>query len=116
CCNKGLHSHPNLTFALVRRAELEAMRHIAPRAPSLELHGIWEKQRDGSHPYTIDPLSLCQVRAALGHLRDEGGVRGRHAVYQERCRILREGYARLGLEVARWEGMPLQSIGTALHI
>jgi 2-aminoethylphosphonate-pyruvate transaminase len=116
CCNKGLHSHPNITFALVRRDLLEEMRDIAPRAPSLELFAIWDKQREGAHPYTIDPLSLCQARAALAHLRSEGGVLGRHRIYQARCELLREGYERLGLRIARWKDMSLQSIGTALHI
>jgi 2-aminoethylphosphonate-pyruvate transaminase len=115
-CNKGLHSHPNLTFALVKRALLDEMRNIPQRAPSLELYPIWDKQREGSHPYTIDPMSLCQVRAALGSLREVGGVKGRHRIYQERCKLLREGYERLGLAIARWQDMPLSSIGTALRI
>jgi 2-aminoethylphosphonate-pyruvate transaminase len=115
-CNKGLHSHPNLTMALVRRDLLAEMAHLAPRAPSLELHKIWRAQVNGSHPYTIDPMSLCQVAAALDHLAAQGGVAGRHAIYQERCALLRAGYERLGLRLARWEGMPLTVIGSALHI
>jgi 2-aminoethylphosphonate-pyruvate transaminase len=115
-CNKGLHSHPNLTMALVRRDLLGDMEHIAPRAPSLELWKIWRAQVSGSHPYTIDPMSLCQVAAALEHLASQGGVQGRHAIYQARCALLRPGYERLGLTIARWDGMPLQSIGTALAI
>jgi len=115
-CNKGLHSHPNLTFALVHHELMAAMEHIPPRAPSLELYQTWKKQRVGSHPFTIDPMSLLQVRAALEHLQSEGGVAGRHRVYQQRCELLRAGYDRLGLEVARWDDMPLSSIGTALHI
>lgn len=115
-CNKGLHSHPNLTMALVREDLLAEMERIPPRAPNLELHKTWRAQRGGTHPYTIDPMSLCQVSAALDHLEATGGVAGRHAVYQQRCAILRPGYERLGLTIARWAGMPLQSIGTALHI
>jgi 2-aminoethylphosphonate-pyruvate transaminase len=115
-CNKGLHSHPNLTMALVRRDLLAQMEHIAPRAPSLELHKLWRAQVNGSHPYTIDPMSLCQVEAALGHLASQGGVAGRHAAYQQRCDVLRPGYAKLGLRLATWEGMPLTVIGSALHI
>jgi 2-aminoethylphosphonate-pyruvate transaminase len=115
-CNKGLHAHPNLTAAIVRKDLLAEMEHIPARAPSLELWKIWRAQLGGSHPYTIDPMSLCQVQAALDHLVAQGGVEGRHAIYQERVRILREGYVRLGLTIARWEGQPLQSIGTALHI
>lgn len=115
-CNKGLHSHPNLTFALVRDDVLADMQHISPRAPSLELYQTWQRQDGGAHPYTIDPMSLCQVQAALDHLASEGGVAGRHRIYQERAALLRAGYDRLGLEIARWEGMPLCSIGTALAI
>ncbi|MCC6552827.1 MAG: alanine--glyoxylate aminotransferase family protein [Gemmatimonadaceae bacterium] len=114
-CNKGLHSHPNLTMALVRRDLLEEMERIPPRVPNLELYKAWRAQAGGAHPYTIDPMSLCQVSAALDHLSQIGGVPGRHAIYRQRCEILRPGYERLGLTIARWEGMPLQSIGTALH-
>jgi 2-aminoethylphosphonate-pyruvate transaminase len=116
CCNKGLHSHPNLTFALVRKDLLAEMEHIAPRAPSLELHATWRRQQEGSHPYTLDPLSLCQARAALDHLASIGGVAARQAMYRRRCEVLRAGYERLGLRIATWEGMPLAAIGTALHI
>lgn len=115
-CNKGLHSHPNLTTALVRKDLLAAMEKIAPRAPSLELYKAWRAQKAGSHPYTIDPMSICQVNAALDYLAEIGGVAGRNAIYQKRCAVLRAGYERLGLTIARWENMPLQSIGTALHI
>ncbi len=115
-CNKGLHSHPNMTFALVRDDLLEQMADIPPRAPSLELYQTWQRQDRGSHPYTIDPMSLCQVRAALEHLASQGGVSGRHRIYRERCDVLRAGYERLGLSIRRWEGMPLCSIGTALEI
>src|SRR6185437_12966514 len=115
-CNKGLHSHPNLTMALVRKDLLAEMANIAPRAPSLELHKLWRAQAGGSHPYTIDPMSLCQVSAALDHLASQGGVAGRHAAYERRCELLRPGYERLGLRIARWEAMPLTVIGTALHI
>lgn len=115
-CNKGLHSHPNLTFALVRDDVMQQMQHIVPRAPSLELFATWQRQEEGSHPYTIDPMSLCQVQAALDHLATQGGIAGRHAIYQARCALLRAGYERLGLELVRWDGMPLCSIGTALRI
>lgn len=115
-CNKGLHSHPNLTMALVRRDLFARMEHIAPRAPSLELYKIGRAQQQGTHPYTIDPMSLCQVAAALEHLESEGGVAGRQAIYRARCELLRAGYERLGLSGARWPGVPLSSIGTALAI
>lgn len=113
-CNKGLHAHPNLTVSLVRRDLLDDMRSIAPRAPSLELRKAFDAQERGAHPYTIDPMSVLQVRGALEALEAEGGVLGRHAIYQARAALLREGYARLGLRVYEHPGMPLATIGTAL--
>lgn len=115
-CNKGLHSHPNLTMAMVRKDLLVEMENIPARAPNLELWKAWRAQVNGSHPYTIDPMSLCQASAALAHLAAQGGVAGRHAIYQARTRLLRAGYELLGLTIARWAGVPLQSIGTALEI
>lgn len=115
-CNKGLHSHPNITCAIVRRDLLADMAHIPARAPNLELYKTWRSQAAGAHPYTIDAMSVLQVAGALDALAAEGGVAGRHAIYQARCDLLRAGYVRLGLEIARFEGQPLQSIGTMLAI
>jgi 2-aminoethylphosphonate-pyruvate transaminase len=115
-CNKGLHSHPNITCAIVRKDLLAEMERIPSRTPNLELFKTWKAQVGGAHPYTIDPMSVLQVDAALEALADEGGVPGRHAIYNARCEVLRSGYTRLGLEIARFEGQPLQSIGTMLRI
>lgn len=115
-CNKGLHSHPNMTTAIVRKDLLAEMAHFPSRTPNLELHKTWKSQVGGAHPYTIDPMSVLQVEAALSALADEGGVAGRHAIYQARAALLREGYERLGLTIARFPGQPLQSIGTMLEI
>ena len=115
-CNKGLHSHPNLTCSIVRKDLLADMATFPSRTPNLELHKTWQKQVAGGHPYTIDPMSVLQVDAALSALTAEGGAAGRHAMYQARCEILRAGYEALGLKIARYEGQPLQSIGTMLEI
>ncbi|HEX4406439.1 MAG TPA: aminotransferase class V-fold PLP-dependent enzyme, partial [Polyangia bacterium] len=88
-CNKGLHAHPNMTFALVREDLLAEMAQFPQRAPSLELYKIWKTQTNASHPYTIDMMSLSQVGAALDFLEEIGGVPGRHAIYAKRCKILR---------------------------
>jgi len=115
-CNKGLHSHPNMTAAIVRKDLLAEMEGIPSRTPNLELYKTWKAQVAGAHPYTIDPMSVLQVDAALSALTDEGGVAGRHAMYRARCEVLRPGYEALGLVIARFEGQPLQSIGTMLEI
>jgi len=115
-CNKGLHAHPNLTLCMVRRDLVAEMQRLPQRAPSLELCKIHAAQSAGSHPYTIDPMSLLQVQAALAVLEDEGGVAGRNAIYRARAGLLRTGYEALGLTIARWPGMPLSSIGTALEL
>lgn len=115
-CNKGLHSHPNMTAAIVRKDLLAEMASFPSSTPNLELYKTWKSQVAGAHPYTIDPMSVLQVDAALSALADEGGVAGRHAIYQARCDILRPGYEHLGLVIARFPEQPLQSIGTMLEI
>lgn len=115
-CNKGLHSHPNMTMCVVEKGLLAAMDSIPPRAPSLELAKLAKAQNAGSHPYTIDPMSLLMVDAALDVLAREGGVAGRNRIYLARAEKLRAAYDRLGLVIARWDDMPLGSIGTALYI
>ena len=37
-------------------------------------------------------------------------------MYQARCDVLRPGYEKLGLVIAKFDGQPLQSIGTMLQI
>ncbi len=115
-CNKGLHSHPNLTMALVRADLAADLGKLPQRAPSLELAKLLKAQLAGSHPYTIDSMSVLMVQAALQVLASEGGVAGRNAIYQRRAALLRAGYERLGLTIAKWPNMPLSSIGTALEI
>lgn len=115
-CNKGLHSHPNLTMALVHKDLLKQMEQIPPRVPNLELLKTHKAQLNGAHPYTIDPMSLLMVNAALEKLEKDGGVSGRNSIYRERCDVLRPGFESLGLRIARFDRMPLSSIGTAIHI
>lgn len=114
--NKALHSHPDLAFVLLGEACLERTLSRPARVPYLDLGELWRAQSQGSHPYTINVRALLEVDAALDALAREGGVSGRRAIYAARAGLLRDGYARLGLERFERPGMPLQHIGTALHL
>ncbi|PIE19982.1 MAG: 2-aminoethylphosphonate--pyruvate aminotransferase [Proteobacteria bacterium] len=114
--NKGLHSNPDLAFVTVASALLEELAAQPGRIPYLDLGMTWNKQRVGSHPFTISTRALMELEAALDQLAAEGGVPGRHAIYKARTDLLRAGYERLGLERFERAGMPLQSIGTALML
>ncbi len=114
--NKALHANPDLAFVAVRNELMEEIAGRQGRAPYLDLGEAYLKQRAGSHPYTINCRALMEVEAALDQLESEGGVAGRHAIYKSRTDLLRAGYDRLGLKRFEHEGMPLQSIGTALML
>lgn len=114
--NKGLHSNPDLAFVEVERGLLARVESRQGLLPYLDLGEVHRAQAGGSHPYTLNVRALLELDGALDALDREGGVAGRISIYRSRTRLLREGYARLGLELFEHPGMPLQNIGTALKI
>lgn len=112
--NKGLHSNPDLAFVMVERGLQARVDDQQGRLPYLDLGEAHRAQAKGSHPYTLNVRALLELDAALDALDREGGVSGRIDIYRARTAVLREGYARLGLERFERPGMPLQNIGTAL--
>jgi 2-aminoethylphosphonate-pyruvate transaminase len=114
--NKGLHSNPDLAFVLVENDLLDRVCAGEGRIPYLDLGEAWRAQSTGSHPYTMNVRALLELEAALDVLVDTGGVAGRVATYRARNELLRNGYARLGLECFERPGMPFQNIGTALML
>jgi len=114
--NKGLHSNPDLAFVMVERGLLSRVDSRPGLLPYLDLGEAHRAQAQGSHPYTLNVRALLEMDAALDALQREGGVAGRIGIYRARTAVLREGYARLGLRTFEQPGMPLQNIGTALHL
>lgn len=114
--NKGLHSNPDLAFAVIARDYLEEMQQRPGRIPYLDLALTWQKQTTGSHPYTINIRALLEFEAALDDFNERGGLQARIAMYHDRLDILRTGYEKLGLKTFLREGMSQQNIGTALYL
>ncbi|MCP4753802.1 MAG: alanine--glyoxylate aminotransferase family protein [Proteobacteria bacterium] len=114
--NKGLHSHPDLSFCVISKDYLEEMSQRPGRIPYLDICDTWQKQIAGSHPYTINIRALMEFEAAFDDYVNRGGLKARMAMYQERVNVLREGYAKLGLETFHKDNLAQQNIGTALYL
>ncbi|MGK0289133.1 MAG: 2-aminoethylphosphonate-pyruvate transaminase [bacterium] len=114
--NKGLHANPDLSFVLVSKDLLKELKGTKGKVPYLDVIETWKKQKSGGHPYTINPRALLEMEAALDDLNERGGLSGRIEMYQERTRVLREGYQKLGLKLLEKDNMPLQNIGTAIYL
>jgi 2-aminoethylphosphonate-pyruvate transaminase len=96
--NKCLQGVPGVAFALGRRGALEALAGREPRSVYLDLHGHWTSQESDNTPFTPAVQVLHAMEQALRELEREG-VRLRIARYAENARVLRDGMAKLGLEV-----------------
>lgn len=114
--NKGLHSNPDLCFCMVSKDYLEEMKSRPGRIPYLDLFKTWQAQVSGGHPFTINIRALLEFEAALDDFIYRDGLEGRISMYQDRLKILREGYKNLGLKTFLKEGMEQQNIGTALYL
>jgi 2-aminoethylphosphonate-pyruvate transaminase len=96
--NKCLQGIPGISFVLARRAALEALRDRAPRSIYLDLHAHFASQERDNTPFTPAIQVLHAMEQALTELAAEGPAR-RLARYAESARVLREGMARLGIEI-----------------
>jgi 2-aminoethylphosphonate-pyruvate transaminase len=96
--NKCLGGIPGVSFVLVRRRALEALRGREPRSVYLDLLTHHQQQEADNTPFTPAVQVLHAMEQALVELEREGVAR-RIARYAENARVLREGMARLGFEV-----------------
>ncbi|MFO0616519.1 MAG: aminotransferase class V-fold PLP-dependent enzyme [Polyangiaceae bacterium] len=113
-CNKGLHSHPNLTMALVERSLMADMADIPQRARASSC------TRSGKRRPAAATLHHRSDRPAHGRGRASRSS-PRRAASRGATRFIRRaqqaprGYSASGSR-SRWENVPLGSIGTALKI
>ena len=94
---KCLHAFPGLSFVITRREQVARWRRIAPRSLYLSLAETLAAQERGTVPFTPAVQLFFAFRQALRELRVET-LDGRIARYRRRARILRDGFARIGLE------------------
>src|SRR5688572_13117453 len=70
--NKCLQGIPGVSFVLVRRAAVEALRGRPPRSVYLDLYTHWATQEQDNTPFTPAVQVLHAMREALAELQEEG--------------------------------------------
>src|SRR5262245_58786315 len=96
--NKCLQGVPGVAFVLGRRSALDALAGQPPRSVYLDLHGHYRSQESDNTPFTPAVQVLHAMEQALLELEEEGPAR-RLARYAENARVLRQGMARIGVEM-----------------
>jgi 2-aminoethylphosphonate-pyruvate transaminase len=96
--NKCLQGVPGVGFVLARRTALAALKGRPPRSVYLDVYGHFASQEQDNTPFTPAVQVLHAMEQALVELEQEGVAR-RIARYAASARVLREGMARLGLDI-----------------
>ncbi|MDR1759580.1 MAG: 2-aminoethylphosphonate--pyruvate transaminase [Fibrobacter sp.] len=96
--NKCIQGVPGFAFVIAKRNELKKCEGIA-RSLCLDLYDQWkEMDKTGKWRYTSPTHIVRAFYQALDELEAEGGIRARHARYQENQKLLSEGMTELGFE------------------
>jgi 2-aminoethylphosphonate-pyruvate transaminase len=96
--NKCIEGVPGFSYAICRRAALEATRGWA-RSLSLDLLAQLEGlERDGQFRFTPPTHALLAFNQALLELEQEGGISGRAARYQRNYTATLRGMQELGFQ------------------
>lgn len=94
--NKCIQGLPGVSFVLVRNEAMAAMQQYPRRSLYLHLPLHWEAQERRSIPFTPSVQTWYALDEALDELLEET-VTGRIQRYHAAARLLREGFAQLGL-------------------
>ena len=94
--NKCIQGLPGVSFVLVRNEAMAAMQQYPCRSLYLHLPLHWEAQERRSIPFTPSVQTWYALDEALDELLEET-VAGRIQRHRAAARLLREGFARLGL-------------------
>ena len=94
--NKCIQGLPGVSFVLVRNEAMAAMQQYPRRSLYLHLPLHWEAQERRSIPFTPSVQTWYALDEALDELLEET-VAGRIQRHRAAARLLREGFARLGL-------------------
>jgi 2-aminoethylphosphonate-pyruvate transaminase len=97
--NKGLHGLPGISFLLCSRKGVQRVAETRGRGYYLCAATYLERQRNGDVPFT-PAIQICYaLDEALAELAEQGGRPARIQLYRERAALVRQGFARLGLDV-----------------
>jgi 2-aminoethylphosphonate aminotransferase len=95
---KCLQGVAGVGFAICRRAELGKLRQQKPRSIYLDLFNHWQLQEQSNTPFTPAVQLFFAARQAIKELEREG-LKNRWARYAANARTLREGMAKLGIQI-----------------
>ena len=109
--NKCLQGIAGVSLLVARRAALDALAGAPPRSVYLDVHGHYLSQEQDNTPFTPAVQVLHAMEQALIEL-DEETVKRRIERYAESARVLREGMARLGLEILVADGARSNTLTT----
>lgn len=106
---KCLQGFPGVSFVIVKKDEMRRIETIPPRSVYLSLADYFRDQERGTVPFTPAVQLHFALDEALNELLEEG-VNGRISRYREAARMLRQGYAALGLKLLLPEGIRSNTI------
>jgi 2-aminoethylphosphonate-pyruvate transaminase len=109
--NKCLQGLPGVSFVVAHQGEIARMRSIPPRSVYLDVARTHARQEKGEVSFTPAVQIFYALEAALDEALEEG-VANRIARYAARCRELRAGFERLGLELLLPEPLRSNTITT----
>jgi len=93
---KCLHGYPGVSFVLVSKKEAAKNRRNRPRTLYLDLWNTLRHEENQDTPFTPAVPLFYAFEEALKELQAEG-LQKRFHVYEARCRLLEEGFQKLGL-------------------
>ena len=93
---KCLEGVPGMGFVFVRKAVLEACAGVS-QSLAMDLHDQWQyMEKTGQWRFTPPTHVVAALAEATAQFVEEGGQPARLARYEDNCRTLVEGMARLG--------------------
>lgn len=93
---KCLHGYPGLSFVILSKEEAVKLRHKHPSSLYLDLYNTLTHEERDDTPFTPAVQLFYAFDAALDELAQEG-LSNRIRRYEERSRLLEEGFIQLGL-------------------
>lgn len=93
---KCLHGYPGLSFIILSKKEANRLAEKKPRSLYLDLHHILELEEKNDTPFTPAVQLFYAFDEALDELSEEG-LQNRLHRYEQRSRLLEEGFMKLGL-------------------
>jgi 2-aminoethylphosphonate-pyruvate transaminase len=95
--NKGIQGVPGLSFAIIKKTELDKIKNTKPKSLYLDLYAQYKMEEEkGQTPYTPAIQSFFALDQALDELNEEG-VNNRINRYDHSSKTLIKGMEKIGI-------------------